>query len=244
MHRVHRFLALGVLAGAASLGLALRFSGQALAQPGAPVAAAAAPRMALLDVFLVAERMMNAPDLVQSRKEAESAWGPRLAAIEDAARQIDERLKGMQGGDPQAQPLLQERQAKVQEYQGLLQQRTQSLERSNSDQLLAIYDKIRAAADRVAKDAGYTHVFVTASRERKIETSAVQDTLQQILSRPVLLYPPGDDITQAVMDALGVKAEAANVFDPGAPAANPVPAPPGPETVPPAPAPPGAAPKR
>jgi Skp family chaperone for outer membrane proteins len=245
MHRVHRFVALGILAGAASLGLALRPSGQALAQPGAAGAAGATPRIAVIDVFLVAERMMNAPDLVQVRKDAESAWTPRLTAIEDAARQIDERLRAMQGNDPAAQPLLQERQAKVQEYQGLLQQRTQSLEKSNSDQLLAIYDRIRAAADTVATSGGYTHVFVTAGLERKIETNAVQDTLQQILSRPILKYPAGDDITKAVMDALGVKPEEPKAFTPEAPGAiNPAPAAPSAPGGMPAPAGPGAAPKR
>jgi Skp family chaperone for outer membrane proteins len=218
MHRVHRLVALGILAGAASLGLALRFTGQALAQPGAAGASGAAPRIAVIDIFVVAERMMNAPDLVKTRNDADAAWKPRLTAIEDAAKLIDERLRTMQASDPQAQPLLQERQAKVQEYQGLLQERQQSLEKTNSEQLLSIYGRIRGAAETVATSGGYTHVFVTGAAERAIQTTNVQDTLQQILARPIIKYPPGDDITKAVLDALGVPPEEPKPSDPNAPA--------------------------
>jgi Skp family chaperone for outer membrane proteins len=245
MHRVHRFVALGILAGAASLGLALRSSGQAAAQPGAAGAPAAAPRIAVIDVFLIAERMMNAPDLVKARNDADAAWKPRLTAIEDAAKALDERLRVMQQGDPQAQQLLQERQAKVQEYQGLLQERQSQLEKSNSEQLLGIYAKIRGAADTLAASAGYTHVLVSASADRPILTTTVQDTLQQILARPVITYPAGDDITKRVMDALGVppeepKADQPKEFNPNAPG-TPAGQPP---AAPATPVAPGAAPKR
>lgn len=246
MHRVHRSVALALLAGAASLGLAFKFSGQAAAQPGGAGVSSGAPKIGVIDIFVVAERMMNSPDLVKTRNDADAAWKPRLTAIEDAARQIDEKLRAMQSSDPQAQVLLQERQAKVQEYQGLLQERSNTLEKNNSEQLLSIYAKIRAAADTIATSRGYTHVFINGAADRPIQTATVQDTLQQMMARPLVKYPAGDDITQAVMDALGVKPEEPKPVDPGAPAglgtpgANPAPANPAPAGG----GAPGAAPKR
>jgi Skp family chaperone for outer membrane proteins len=208
---------------AAAVALTALHAGPALAQP-AGGALPAAMRIATVDTFDIAQKMMNAPELVKTRNDADATWQPRLQAIEEAARQIDERLRTLQQTDPQVQQLFQQRQAKVQEYQALLEQRQQALEKSNSDQLIEVYLQLRAAVGEIAAARGYTHVLSTGSANRHIDTVTVADTLQQVMARPVLVYPAGDDITGAVIEKLGIQEQPAPAAQPAP--QNPPPAPP------------------
>jgi Skp family chaperone for outer membrane proteins len=181
--------------------------GAVVAQSGQGQAATPAARIATVDVLALAERMMNAQELAGPREELDGRFRPQLEAIEEDVQRIDARLTQLQNtpNDPQVRTLLTQRQTRAEEYQNLIQSHQVQREQLIADQVEAIYARVRAAAERVAGARAYTHVITSRSIGQPMNALTAADALQDMLARPVLVAPEGDDLTAQVAAELGVQ---------------------------------------
>jgi Skp family chaperone for outer membrane proteins len=160
---------------------------------------AAGIKIATVDIYAIAERIMSAPDLKQAREDLATSWQAKADALSKELKEMDNDLAVLPQNDPKVQDLLKKAQNKQQDYQKLQQDRQVELERINSAQLIDAFNKIRAAVDSVAGKLEYTHVFSNREFDRQITTVTLSQTLQELLARPVIKGNPADDITKAVM---------------------------------------------
>jgi Skp family chaperone for outer membrane proteins len=230
--RTSRFAVItSLLAGLAAL--SAWTAGTATAQDGAqPAAATSTIKMATLDIFSLAERMMNRDDLKAPRTAIDEKYRPQFQSVEQRVQDLNARLQQLERtpSDPQVRPLLEQREQAFQQYQELMQQSQGEKEALNATQLGAVYREIREAAQAHAQRNGFSHVVANRSAERAVQPATVGDALQDMLARPMIVAPAGDDITAAIATTLNVDLTAPLP----APAEQPAPAP---QNQPPAPAP-------
>lgn len=163
---------------------------------------AAGVKLGTVDVYAVAEKLMAAPELKKIREDISNSFETKAAAINKDLKDFDDQLKVMPQNDPKVQEVLKLANAKQQELQKIIQDRQIELERVNSQQLIEAYNKVRTAVETVATKSEYTHIFANREYDRPITTSALSQTLQELLARPVVKGVRTDDITKAVMTEL------------------------------------------
>ena len=161
-------------------------------------------KIGTVDIYQVAEKLMSQDELKKVRDDASASWQQKASIIEKDLRQLEENFKVLPQNDPQVADITRQAQAKQAEYQKLAQERQQELEKLNSSQLIVTYGKVRAATKTVAERLGYAYVLSSRPIERAIETQTVSTTLQEFLARPVIVAPPSDDLTKAVLDELKI----------------------------------------
>jgi Skp family chaperone for outer membrane proteins len=207
--RKQRLAVLGLVFGTSAATMGVWLGGVALAQPaGEAIAlprASEGVRIATVDIFAIAQSMMNREELKQPRDAVDAQFRTRMEAVEREFEQIENRLRNFQSAaDPQVQPLLQQRQQKAEEYQRIVQERQQEIERLNASQLALAYASIRDAAKRIGQERGYTHVMSNRAESRAAQSNTVADALQDMLARPLVMTPQEHDLTDQVAAALNV----------------------------------------
>lgn len=174
--------------------------GYALANGPAPKAAGV--KLATVDCYAIAERLMSAADLKKAREDMSNSWQAKADSIAKELKDMDADLAVLPQNDPKVQDLLKRAQTKQQEYQKVTQDRQVDMERINSQQLIDAYLKIRGATEAVATKLEYSHVFCNRERDRAISTVTLSQTLQELLARPLITGNQADDLTKAVMAEL------------------------------------------
>jgi Skp family chaperone for outer membrane proteins len=199
MRPIERVVVFGGLLAAIVLGLAGRYGdSRAVASPGY----AAGIKIGTVDIYLVAERMMGAADLKKVREDVAANWQAKADAISKELREMDDNLSVLPQNDPKVQELMKKAQLKQQDYQKVVQDRQQELERVNSSQLIEAYGKIRAAVETIGAKMEYTHIIANREYGRPITTFTLSQTLQELLARPIVNDVKADDLTKAVMAEL------------------------------------------
>jgi Skp family chaperone for outer membrane proteins len=202
MRPIERFLVLGGVAAAILISLSGRTGdNRALATLENR---AAATKFGVVDVFVIAEGMMEASELKRVRTDAYASWQAKAEAILKDLQELDTELSILPQNDPKAQEVIKRAQVKQQDYQKVIADRTADLERINSSQLIEAYSKIRTAVETVAQREGYSHVFANREYTRKITTTTMSQTLQELLARPIVNAGQVDDLTKAVMAELKI----------------------------------------
>lgn len=168
-------------------------------QPQAP---AQEPRFGTVDIYLGIEKLLDRPEQRKAREDVAAAYQTRASAIEKELQELQNDLRVLPQNSPDAGQILSRADAKQDEYQKLVQERAQELERVNSGQLIQAYQQVRDATTAVAQRLRYTHVFSNRAMDRVITTNNVAATLQEMLARPLVVGVPADDITAAVLDEL------------------------------------------
>lgn len=171
-------------------------AGQGVAVARAPYAAGM--KIGTVDVYVLAEKMMAAPDLKKLREDTSASFQVKADAINKELKDIDNQLSVMPQNDPKVQELLKVANAKQQDIQKIIQDRQIELERINSQQLIDAYTKLKVAVETVATKQEYTHIFANRENDRQITTVTLSQTLQELLARPIVKGAQADDITKAV----------------------------------------------
>jgi Skp family chaperone for outer membrane proteins len=201
--RTHASIALfGLAAAVLGLGVALRDGGAALGQP-AP--AAAALRIATVDVYAVIEKVLQRPEYKKAQDDLKAKWDPKLEGLQSDFKKIDSDLQVLPQSDPKFQDVLKAGRDKQAEYDRAIQERQTEYEALSSSQLVNAYGVVRDAANKLATTKGYTHVFVNRPPERAINSTSLGNTLQEFLARPIIKSPAGDDLTKDVAADLKVE---------------------------------------
>ncbi len=203
MRPIERIVVLGGVLAAILISLAGRVGdSRAFA---APTTVAPGPmKFGTVDVFVVAEALMEAPELKKMRTDAVSTWQAKSDSINKELKELDTDLSILPQNDPKVQDIMKKVEIKRQDYQKLVQDRMADLERINSTQLIDAYGRIRAAAEKVAAQQEYTHVFSSREYARQITTTSLSQTLQELLARPIINGGQVDDLTKAVLAELKV----------------------------------------
>jgi Skp family chaperone for outer membrane proteins len=225
MH-TRRMTVIGALvAGAAVVGAWV--GGTAMAQPTEE--RANTMRLATLDIYILSEKVMNRAELLKPRETIDARYQQQLQALEKQVQDIDARLTALERTpqDPQVRPLFEQRQAKVEEYQQAVQKLNQEKEELLASQLGSVYREVRQVAAAVAQRQGYSHVISNRRLDDATKAVTAGDALQDMLARPALVFPAGDDLTEAVAAELKVDLTAPPAPEPTpqAPAPQPAPAP-------------------
>lgn len=180
---------------------------------GQPPAAAAAPgraddepapaRVATCDVYDLMEKLVVGERFEATRRAEEERIRQRLKPLEDEIAALESQLKLDDPDDPAAQARARDYQKRRNDYSLLRGQAQQDFNDFVARQYVEAYDKVRAAAARVAERRRFTHVIASRHADRAITATDPERLVESFLGRPVTVAPEGSDITEDVMKELG-----------------------------------------
>jgi Skp family chaperone for outer membrane proteins len=181
-----------------------------------------APRnatIATVDAYFVTDKLFASDELRKAREDLGKRWQDKMAALESDLRALEQQASTLSQTDPKLQELARQAQSKQDEYRQSSQQGQQEIEKLNSDQLIAAYNRTAETAKSLADKLGYTHIISTRSADRPIQTVTGSATLQEMLARPLIRGSAEDDLTKQVLAEL--KLDASPTSPAPAPAATP-----------------------
>ena len=163
-----------------------------------------AHRIGVVDSLMLVERMLDEPEYADARTAVEQNWTQQLSLLEAEVNDLLTRRNAAVAGSLEQQEINQQGAQAQQRYQQLRQQGAGELEVLGTEQAREAYTKIAEASKVVADRLGYD--FVVASRDSAEPTNAntVAGLAQQMLARPLIVYPDGHDITADVRTELGL----------------------------------------
>lgn len=192
--------------------------GLAMAMNGAPRISQDQPagnRIAVVDIFGLAERIMQVPEYAAARDAIAQKWTTQIESAQQEVERIRTEFQTLAQDDPKRQALSAEVQGHFAAMQEAEQRGTAEIQQLSTQQLIDAYDRALAATQAVADRDGYTHVIVSRSRDRAIDPDNINVAIQEMLARPIVVYPDGDEITARVMAELKLP-EAAPALEPEA----------------------------
>jgi Skp family chaperone for outer membrane proteins len=196
---------------AVALILAVR---QPLERPaGATTAALAADqpaaRLAIVDLYTVADELVKSATFDTPRKAEQDRHTKTLEPMDKELRELQKFLET-------ADPKVEENQTKFQDFQQKRQAFNDAQQRAQADyssfiskQFADAYVQARDAAAALAKSQGFTHLISSRAQSELIDTGDPQRVLEELQLRPVALAPEGADLTKALMTELKLPAPAA-----------------------------------
>ena len=91
------------------------------------------------------------------------------------------------------------------------------MEAFNVSQLGEAYRAVHEAAAAMADKLGYTHVVASKMGPTTLRSLTVNNAVQEMIARPVVKAPAEDDITQRLIDGMGLTNVVAPEVTPPAP---------------------------
>ncbi|GIK20157.1 MAG: hypothetical protein BroJett004_23210 [Planctomycetota bacterium] len=212
MSSITRSLTGGAIVAAALLAVGLRPATGTLSPTPA---GGAEVRIATVDTLSLLERLMETEAYRLEREQHTSSWNDQLKAMSENIQALEARLIAMTPQDPAAQDVYGQYQSQQQAIQELQQRAYADVDEFSARQLADGYRKLHEACNRVATERGYTHVVSTRLAIDELREVGTNILLQEVMIRPLLRAPAGDDLTDAIADALQLP-EAADAVGPNA----------------------------
>ncbi|HRQ73827.1 MAG TPA: OmpH family outer membrane protein [Phycisphaerales bacterium] len=199
MSSITRSLTGGAIVAAALLAVGLRPATGTL--PAAPEAVAEV-RIGTVDTLSLLERLMETEAYRLEREQHTTSWNDQLKAMSENIQALEARLIAMTPQDPAAQEVYGQYQSQQQAIQELQQRAYADVDEFSARQLADGYRKLHEACNRVATERGYTHVVSTRLATDDLREVGTNVLLQEVMIRPLLRAPAGDDLTNAIAEAL------------------------------------------
>lgn len=202
--RKRMFAMLGVAGGMAVLVLAGGAS--AWSDSGSP--AMAESRFATVDLFRALQAYMKRPDFEQARKDQNDQLVARESELRTRIQSNQQRLQLLAPNDPQlatTQAALQADSQAYREFQQTAQMMAQNLAIDQSTRAFLAVHKESVA---LAQSMGYSHLLATRLDVSELMTedgpmaTSTSQIIQELLARPVLMAPAGDDLTEQLMQRM------------------------------------------
>ncbi|MBU6412642.1 MAG: hypothetical protein KGS45_04155 [Planctomycetes bacterium] len=194
-----RVVVYSLVAAALGLGTGLHFS--RVAEAGRPVMAAEPARIATIDALALIDLMLQSERYLPAREAKVKELNDQLVPIGREVTDLEGKLIMGKKDDPNRDSLVSSWQGKKQQLQQLQQALSGELDAYNSKQAAEAYEIVLATTDSMAKARGYSHVLMTR-KERGFTAENQAGTVQQLLSRPVAVWPAADDLTEAAIAEL------------------------------------------
>lgn len=202
MRRAERIVLAGGLVAAVVIALWGRSAdSRALAWSGEP----GAVRLATLDVYTLAQELLQTETYKKPIEDVSTEWTPKLEAIRDEVVQLNRRMQVLAQSDPEYANAAGAFQAKQQEFQAMQQEAQNTLETRKAEMLGGAYRAIVEQAKALSAAGGYTHVFASRPPDHELLQANVNTVLQDMLARPIVVSDAADDLTEAARAALQLK---------------------------------------
>lgn len=183
----------------------------------APQAASSAPaRIATVDALAVVEKLVLSDKYAPARDALALERNKAIEPLDAKLKDIEARAKLLQAGAPEIKGMQEEYQATQRQIDQMVDAGRRDLEALNVKQISEAFKTVNEAASAMADKMGYTHVLSSRMGEASLRSSSVNLAVQEMIARSVVKAPAEDDLTQRLMNELGV----ANVEVP-APGATP-----------------------
>jgi Skp family chaperone for outer membrane proteins len=162
-------------------------------------------RFATANIFQVVEKLVQGERYRPARDAMMKEYGIRLDAAQKELEQLYQRINEAGEESDEGRAMIAQFQAKQREAQQLDQELQDRAGAFNTQQLSEAYRIAVETVNDLAKQGGYTHVLATrgAVSEPLVSTN-VAAAVQEILARPAIVYPTGDDLTEAAIKMLKV----------------------------------------
>ncbi len=173
-------------------------------------AAPAPATIATIDVFRCLQAYMLRPEMVAARDAQNTEFQATEAEIRTRIENNQQRLRGLAQGDPQFALTRSAIEADSQAYNAFRQQATLNAQALAVAQSTEAFIEVQEQASALAGELGYSHLIsgkLDASDlmgESGPTSQSTAQMIQELLARPVLLAPAGDDITERVLEAMDI----------------------------------------
>lgn len=230
MARHDRIAALSVVAAALGAGWLMHAVPASASGPSAPATRQADQKIATLNAFLVVEKMVQSDRYKPSRETQMKEYQGNMETVKGELELLVKDIVAAGQDSEKGKALIQQYQVRKREADQLEQELQLKAAEFNTQQLAEAYRLVIETANQLADKGGYTHVIATRGiASEPLRSNNVAAAVQEILARPVVRFPAGDDLTDAVAKELKVD----TVVTEGDPAAAPAVQTPAPEATPP-----------
>lgn len=204
MNKVERLFVYGGITLAVALGLGWRGVGEtAHAQGGS--SAAAPVKIGVLDTLMIVERLVDSDRYKPAREAFQKDAADKLTKSQTEFGELEAKFRSLPEDSPEKPGIIEKAQALRAEDENT----RNGVEKYNTDQIAEAYRVVIEAAGKIADARGYTHIIGSRTDTQLVRSPNVQGAVQEMLARPVLRMPAGDDLTAEVMKELKIEAKAA-----------------------------------
>lgn len=189
----------------------------------APQATQAAPvRIATVDTLAVVEKLVLSDKYAPARDALALEKNKAIEPLDAKVKDIEAKAKLLPQGAPELKGMQEDYQQTQRQIDQMVEAGRRDLEALNVKQISEAFKTVNEAASAMADKLGYTHVLSSRMGEASLRSGSINLAIQEMIARSVVKAPSEDDLTQRLMNELGV----ANVTVPAAqPAPSAAPAP-------------------
>lgn len=208
MSTSQRFLAYAGMVGLLSAGLGIwAGSTQAPAMATGKPVQADGSKIAVIDVLEVAEKMFQAEPYAPIREKALKEKEAQRDALQSGVTELQQKIVAAGQETPEGRLMIPTYQAKDQELQLFMRGADVELNQLSTSQFNECYRLASETAQSIAKQQGYTHLIASKLGSLEFRSKELQQALQEVLARPILLVSAGDDLTAQVKKELKISDE-------------------------------------
>lgn len=219
MHKAERVLAYGGIFASLALGTGFYFGSTQSTARATGELALSNGRIAAVDVFEATKKLLESDRYAPAREAMAKERNASLDGYNKDLTDLRTKIETAGQSSPEAAPMIAEYQAKAQGYQEAKAKAQEEFNGLLSAQFNEAYRLIVETANLVGKKLSFSYVVVTKTGPVVFESKDFNQAGQEVLSRPLIMFGEGDDITPAVLAELKLNvAPAAN----SAPDAKPV----------------------
>lgn len=161
------------------------------------------PRIAVVSLMKISDDLMDSDRFKPARTELDETVNKEL--IRPVLEQLQAVEKKVKESNPEAPEMngLREEYFKLRgELQAKQREAAQRAEKLVSEQLKQCFDLVRESAAAIAEKRGFNYVVSSMRSDDKFQDGPVQATVRDMLSRPMVVFPKGVDITDDVREDL------------------------------------------
>ncbi len=186
---------------------------------------AAAQRVAVADVLGITDRLLSSEKYTSGQRTQVEVLNKTLQPMQAELETLVAQYKAMEEANPERAALGQKINEKDQVFRQEGQRAQAQLESFKTAQATEAYRLVSEATDKLAGDLGYTIVIASRTGVIAIRSDNVTGAIQEMLARPIVRVPAGDDLTERLMKQfeLSDPPKAVPVTETPAPAPTPAP---------------------
>jgi Skp family chaperone for outer membrane proteins len=212
-HVVHRWVAgvagLGVCAGVLWALSVMAGVGRAIepqdGDAASSVAALQPQRVASVDMLILVERVALLPVYADAMATLTAERSKELQAIVDEQAELEKQAQALDQTGEQFKALQSRYMTLDQTFKTRQKEVQAEVEKLTATQVQQAYGQVLAAVQAFAKERGYSHVLASRDAGAAFRAPDFANTLQEVLARSVVVSPREDDLTEPLMDVLGVR---------------------------------------
>ncbi len=184
-------------------------AGLCAAQPATATAAqapATPQRIATVDALMLVDLVLDSEPIKTTRQAKGKELDETFRKSQKELMDLEARLLMGAKDDPLREGLIKDWEVKKKNLNDLQATLSSDFDKFNSHKAAEAWIMVTAKLDELAAQYGYTHVFTTR-RERSFMADTQAGTVQQLLSRQIIVAPAADDLTERAITAMNLQAQ-------------------------------------